>query len=187
MKQQDIELCIFDARNFQKHGMYDEAITVLLPIIDLPQKSLFQVEALKLLSFNYRKLDDVNMAMYYIQRALKLVISLKGKEKGVNTEYAVCLMNKGVINESRGKITNALSDYSETLGIFQGLFDIGEVDNGILINALLTIGTACYNKNDYLSAKKYLMDALVYFGDDCKTDRRYLAIKNTLTEIESYS
>jgi len=172
--EEDIITCIADARNFHKHGMYDEALTLLSSFSNAIPKSLYLVEIYKLMSFNYRKLEDNDLALYNISSALSLIEKLRTDSYSLDLdrEYAICLMNKGVILEVKNQIEKAIPVYSEALNIFTVLYSKSEVDEGVIINALITLGTAYYNQKNYKNARKHLKDAIPYFAENKENDRQ---------------
>ena len=73
MTKSEIILAINDARKFQKYCLFDEAITCLSKI-ELPIKDKnLEYDILKLLSFNYRKLQEYSFALIYINQAIKCI------------------------------------------------------------------------------------------------------------------
>ena len=140
------------------------------------------------MSFNCRKLGNYNMALLYINNALN---SLRAKShqmsnKSMRNEYAICLMNKGVVYEEKGEPNKAINCYLEALDIFLSIYK-DDIDNyGIIINALFTIGSLYYNQHKYPKAKEYFEKAIDYFENDKnkEQDRRYIALNNILREIE---
>lgn len=175
------EMFIKDARNFQKYGQYDLAIESLhnaqIETLTCKQK----VEIQKLLSFNYRKLENYSMALYHINNAL----SLSSNAELLQEEYAICLMNKGVVYEELGKNHEALDCYLSAFKIFNELFDSNPSKYGMLLNAFLSIGLLYYKMEDYSNAKIYFEKSIPYFDDDRENDRRYLMIINLLAELKT--
>lgn len=179
-----VETHITDSRNFQKHGQYELAIDTLKQAQAKDKQHKFEVEIQKRLSFNYRKLGDFNMALLQINNAINSIDRQIRSEKS-QSEYAICLMNKGVIYEEIKNANKALECYLPALDIFITLYN-SDLDNyGIIINALYTIGLLYYNQCNYSKATEYLKGALPYFGADKKIDRRYLAITKILAELEA--
>lgn len=176
------EVYISDARNFQKHSQHEFAIDALWKAKDLDYHHEFEAEIQKLLSFNYRKLGDYNRALIHINNAIR--INSTGVTDNLKKEYAICLMNKGIIYEEQNKLDKVLECYLPALKIFTDLFNSDPDNYGLIINALMTIGMFYYKQKKYLKVKKYLERTLPYFGADKYSDRRYLAIINTLEEIE---
>lgn len=182
------ETCIDDARRFQQFGEYDLAIESLKTAQSIDIKKKHDIEIQKLMSFNCRKLGNYNMALLYINNALN---SLRAKShqmsnKSMRNEYAICLMNKGVVYEEKGEPNKAINCYLEALDIFLSIYK-DDIDNyGIIINALFTIGSLYYNQHKYPKAKEYFEKAIDYFENDKnkEQDRRYIALNNILREIE---
>lgn len=171
-----------DARNFQKYGQYDYAIDSLCKAEELDHQHEFEAEIQKLLSFNYRKLEDLGQALYHINNAIH--INSVANTDEAKKESAICLMNKGIIYEELKQTDKALKCYLSALKIFTDLFDLDPINYGLIINALMTIGMFYYKRQNYSKVKEYLEKALPYFNSDKESDRRYVAIINTLREIE---
>lgn len=178
----NVEIYIEDARNFQKHGQYDLAIASLEKAKELDTKHEFWVEIEKLLSFNYRKLGQYSSALLHINDAIYFAQS-KRTETAVNEEYAICLMNKGVIYEAMGKSENAIECYLPAIKILIDLFGASSENFGKIINALLTVGLLYYNKKQYSRAKEFFEQAIPYFGERKETDIRYIKILELLQDI----
>lgn len=174
---------INDARNFQKYSQFDLAIDSLKKAQKMDQQHEFGVEIQKLLSFNYRKLGDWDLALFYINNAINS-ISAQTNNMESQKEYAICLMNKGIIYEEIESRDKALKCYLSALKIFNALFDSDPDNYGIIINALLTIGMLYDSKCEFSKEREYLERALPYFGSGKETDRRYQAIMNMLTELK---
>lgn len=175
-----VEIYIEDARNFQKHAQYDLAIEALLAAIEVDYQHVFEAEIQKLLCFNYRKLGEFDLALLHINAAVNLTKSTETSKE----EYAICLMNKGVVYEEIGDSEKALKCYLPALTIFTNLLNAKPEKHGIIINALLTIGLLYYHQKQYADAKGYFERALLYFGDSKEMDRRYLKINELLEEID---
>lgn len=173
---------IIDARNFQKHGQYDYAIDSLCKAKELDCQHEFEAEIQKLLSFNYRKLGDFGQALYHINNAIHIK-SVENTDEA-KKECAICLMNKGIIYEELKQTNKVLECYLPALKIFTDLFDLDPDNYGLIINALMTIGMFYYKRQKYSKVKEYLERTLPYFGSDKESDRRYVAVINTLEEIE---
>ena len=176
-----VEIYIEDARNFQRHGQYDLAIETLWRARECDIQHVFEAEIQKLLSFNYRKLGKFDLALLHINAAVNLT---KNKDKA-KEEYAICLMNKGVLYEEIGDSEKALECYLPALEIFTNLLSAKPEKHGIIINALLTIGLLYYRQKQYLDAKEHVECALPYFGYNKETDRRHLKVKEILEEIDA--
>ena len=177
-----IETYITEARNFQKYGQYDYAIDSLCKAKDLDHQHEFEAEIQKLLSFNYRKLEDFGQALYHINIAIH-INSVENTDE-TKKERAICLMNKGIIYEELKQTDKVLECYLPALKIFTELFDSDPNNHGLIINALMTIGMFYYKQQKYSKVKRYLEKALHYFNSDKESDRRYVAIINTLEEIK---
>lgn len=179
-----LEVYIKDAKNFQKFGQYDLAIEALEQAQKIDSQHQFEVEIQKLLSFNYRKLGNFSLALLHINNAINLALSPKTAEKA-DEEYAVCLMNKGVIYEELGDSATAIKCYLPALKILIDLFNSTPEKFGIIINAFLTIGLLYYNQKQYSKTKDYFEQALPYFGVGKESDRRYISIIEILREIKN--
>lgn len=180
---------ISDARNFQRCGEYELAIMSLNRAREVDKQKKNGVEIEKLLSFNYRKLKQFDLALFHINNAIKdakLACNL-AHDKQTKNDYAICLMNKGIIYETINATDKVEACYLPALEIFIDLFDATPEHYGIIINALLTIGMFYYNQHKYAQAEEFLEKALPYFGDSQAKDRdrRYLAITNTLSDIKN--
>lgn len=177
-----VETYITDARKFQKYGQYELAIDSLWKAKDLDHQHEFEIEIQKLLSFNYRKLENFELALYHINNAICL--SAVDSTDELKKERAICFMNKGIIYEEQKRIDKVLECYLPALKIFTDLFNSDPNIYGLIINAIMTIGMFYYKQQDYSKVKEYLEKALPYFGPDKENDRRYVAIINTLEEIK---
>lgn len=177
-----LEVYINDARNFQRHGQYDLAIESLNQAQRIDIQHQFEIEIQKLLSFNYRKLGDFSLALFHINNAINLASS-KTDSKKAHEEYAICLMNKGIIYEETDKQSKAIKCYLPALKIFMDLFGSEPENFGIIINAFLTIGLLYYNQQQYLKAKECFEQVLPYFGAEKESDIRYIKIIRMLEEI----
>lgn len=178
----NLESYIEDARNFQKYGQYDFAIDVLLKAKDMDIKQEYGVEIQKLLSLNYRKLEDYERALIHINSAIHM-LSIEMTDD-LKKEYAICLMHKGMIYEEQKRTEKVLKCYRPALKIFIELSNEDSANKGLVINALLTIGMFYYGQKKYLKVREYLERALPYFDSDKQNDRRYITIINTLEEIK---
>lgn len=176
-----IKLHISDARNFHIHGMYDEAIATLNLIRNSKLDREDKIELYKLLSFNYRKLGQYETALYNINIAIQSAKQESQDEQDIR-KYAICLMNKGVIYDEQNKFVQAIACYEQAVNLLISLYESTQNEYGIIINALINLGSAYYNSKQYPRAKEILQKALNYFGDEKQNDRRYLAIVSTLNE-----
>lgn len=178
---------INDARSHQQHGGYDLAIDSLKMAQQADLRHRFTIEIQKLFCFNYRKLGDFDMALFCINSAINYAKkSLKRLEnQQMQKEYAICLMNKGIVYEERNELDKAVECYLPALQIFMQLYNSDPENYGMIINALLTIGLFYYNGKQYSKAREYLENAIPYFGAGKESDRRYLSIINTLSELNN--
>lgn len=176
------DILIEDSRRFQKHGQYDDAISCLNKARMQNYDNTYTVEIEKLLSFNYRKLENFDLALYHINNAINAIPLLTNEEKN---NRAICLMNKGIIYEERNSVDQALLSYLEALNIFLALHDPNGENNGIIINALITISLLYDKQGKYKKEIEYLQQALEYFGTGKENDRRYVSIINTLSELKN--
>lgn len=177
-----LDTYINDARNFQKHGQYDFAIDFLWKAKKLDCQHKYEAEIQKLLSFNHRKLGEYEQALIHINNAIRInSIEIADNWK---KEYAICLMNKGIIFEELKRKDKVLECYLPALKIFTDLFDSDPDNYGVIINALMTIGMFYYKQEKFLKVKVYFEKALPYFRTNRESDKRYLTIINTLKEIQ---
>lgn len=177
-----LETYINDARNFQKHGQYDFAIDFLLKAKNLDHKHKYEAEIEKLLSFNHRKLREFEQALIHINNAIH--INSKGANDISKKEYAICLMNKGIIFEELKQENKVLECYLPALKIFINLFDSDSNNYGLIINTLITIGMFYYKQENYSIAREYFEKSLPYFESNRDSDRRYITITNILKTIK---
>lgn len=177
------QIHIDDARQFQKYGDHESALSSLQLAQQADRLKEHEVEIQKLISFNYRKIGDFNMALLHINNAINQNAKYNNSKQNQN-EHAVCLMNKGIIYEEHNRYDNALDCYLPAVELFISLHKANPDEYGIIINALLTLGLFYYKRSDYAKAKDTLELALSYFGEEKENDRRYLAICNTLKELQ---
>lgn len=97
---------IDDARHFQRFGEHETAIEWLNKAFEL--ENLTRLEAIdveKLLCFSYRKLEEYDLALIHINKAIRL---LEESQDDDNTapkrELGICYMNKGAVYQERGII-----------------------------------------------------------------------------------
>ncbi len=173
---------INDARNFQVAGQYDLAINSLEYAQQLDVNNKYYSEIQKLLCFNYRKLGNFNMALLYINNAINSFSNIDTENQ---KEYAICLMNKGVIYDEQSSFIKALDCYLPALNIFKAICDNETDSYGLIINALFNVGTLYYKIHDYKNATKHFKASIPYFGDCKETDVRYLTIMKILSEIDN--
>lgn len=178
-----IQKFIDDARHFQRTGNYELAIASLSLAHQKNQSKEHEIEIQKLLSFNYRKIKNFDMALLHINNALRLNEE-RSNSKDAQSEKAICLMNKGIICEESLRYDKALDCYLLAVNIIIALYKGTPDQYGLIINALFTLGTYYYNRNQFDSAYEVLKSSLIYFGDGKELDRRYLAICNTLQELQ---
>lgn len=177
-----IETFIKDARNFQKHGQHVLAVESLKEAQRLDDRCRFKIEIEKLISFNYRKMKEYSLALFYINDAINFAQSKMNKKN--TDEWAVCLMNKGVIYEEMGEYEKAIDCYLPAVKTFINLFDSTPENFGIIINGLLTVGLLYYNQKQYSKAKEFFEKALPYFEEGKERDIRYLKLIELLEEIK---
>ena len=111
---------ISDARNFQRCGEYELAIMSLNRAREVDKQKKNGVEIEKLLSFNYRKLKQFDLALFHINNAIKdakLACNL-AHDKQTKNDYAICLMNKGIIYETINATDKVEACYLPALEIF---------------------------------------------------------------------
>ncbi|MBE7006772.1 MAG: hypothetical protein E7424_06465 [Ruminococcaceae bacterium] len=68
--QSQVQIYLDDARKLQKNGDYEQAISFLKSAYLEDSLKLHEIEIEKLLSFNYRKTGDYNLALLHINRAI---------------------------------------------------------------------------------------------------------------------
>lgn len=174
---------IDDARRFQKCGDHEFAISTLQLAQQMDVQKEYYVEIQKLLSFSYRKINNYEMALYHINNAINWNAKMVGLK--AQTEYAICLMNKGIIYEDNKHYSKAVNTYRMAVDIFISLYQDNPDEYGLIINALITLGSFYYKQNDFRKAKCTLESSLKYFGEGKETDRRYVTICSTLRELET--
>lgn len=128
------------------------------------------------------KLGEFEQALIYINNAIRLN-SDEATDKS-QKEYAICLMNKGIIFEELKRRDKVLECYLPALKIFTELYNSDPDNYGLIINASMTIGMFYYKQKKYLKVREYFEKALPYFGNDKDCDRRYITIIKTLEEIK---
>lgn len=174
---------IDDARQFQRCADHELAISSLQLAQQEDQHREHEIEIQKLFSLSYRKIGNYNMALLHINHAINRNAK-RNNSKQAQSEHAVCLMNKGIIYEECKRYNNALDCYIPAVDAFISLHKDNPDEHGLIINALLTLGLFYYNRSDFKKAKDTLESALTYFGEGKENDRRYLAICNTLLELQ---
>lgn len=174
---------IDDARRFQRCADHELAISSLQLAQQEDHRKEHEIEIQKLFSLSYRKIGNYNMALLHINNAIRRNAKQKNCKQTQN-EHAVCLMNKGIIYEESKRYDNALDCYLSAVDTFIFLHKDNPDEYGLIINALLTLGLFYYNRNDFKNAKNTLESALLYFGKGKENDRRYIAICNTLQELQ---
>lgn len=183
-KEREQEQCIQDARSFIRYGDYDLAISVLFDVLNSKASLKQKVTAHKLLCQCYRKTEEYSLALLHINRALTLNSKANLNEE-VKEEHAICLMNKGIVFETQGKYKDAIACYQPAIRIFHELFEEHQESHGVIINALLTLGS-CYEKSGNLKlALDTYRRCLLYFHENKENDRRYLALVGTINELNN--
>lgn len=173
---------IEDARRFAKCGDYELAISPLQLAQKADQHKAHEVEVQKLFSFNYRKMRNFDMALLHINNSINRTTKDKNSMHAQN-EYAICLMNKGLIYEECHRNSNALDCYSHAVDSFISLYKSNPDEHGIIINTLITLGLFYYKQCSYVEANGTFELALPYFGAEKETDQRYLVIRNILQGV----
>lgn len=174
---------IDDARQLQRCGDFEQALSSLQLAQQSDRMKEHEVEIQKLFSFCYRKIGDYRMALMHINNAINRNEKLN-KNTHTQNEYAVCLMNKGIIYEESKRYDKALDCYISAVDMFISLNKNNPTQYGLIINALLTLGLFYYNRGNFEKAKEVLELELAYFGEGKEKDRRYIAICNTLRELQ---
>lgn len=174
---------IDDARKFQRCADHEFAISSLQLAQQKDLHREYEIEIQKLLSLSYRKIGDYKMALLHINNAINRNAK-RNTNKQAQNEHAVCLMTKGIIFEECKRYDNALDCYIPAVNAFISLHKDNPDEHGLIINALLTLGLFYYNRNCFEKARDTLELATTYFGEGKENDRRYLAICNTLQELQ---
>ena len=179
-----VQVLIDDARQLQQFGDHDLALSMLLQAQQKDTLREHDVEIEKLFCLSYRKMSNYSMALLHINNAINFNAKRKNSNQKSN-EHAVCLMNKGIVYEESKRYNDALNCYIPAVEAFISLYKDNPDEYGLIINALLTLGLFYYNQNYYEKAKTTLQSSLAYFGDGKEHDRRYIAICNTLDELQN--
>lgn len=167
------ETYIKEARYFQANGQYDLAISELEKAQSYDSTKKYYVEIQKSICYNYRKIGDFNLALLHINYAINYLLkSSLDNEK--NKDYAICLMNKGVVFEEQSDVPKAEECYLLTLKIFKYLCLDQPDDYGLLINAYFTVDAFYYQQQKYDAAFNYFNSALPYFVGNKEDDRIYI-------------
>ena len=80
---------IDDARRFQKNGNYELAIALLTQASQQKLSPTHELEIQKLLSFNYRKAGNFDMALFHINNALNLFSKCSEDKNAQKPAYAM--------------------------------------------------------------------------------------------------
>lgn len=174
---------IDDARKFQKCGDHEFAISSLQLAQQEDRLKEHEIEIQKLFSLSYRKMGNYNMALLHINNAINRNIK-RNNSMQLQNEHAVCLMNKGIIYEECKRYNDALNCYIPAVDAFISLHKDNPDEHGLIINALLTLGLFYYKQGSFEKTKDTLNSALTYFHEGKENDRRYVAICNTLQELQ---
>lgn len=174
---------IDDARKFQKCGDHEFAISSLQLAQQEDRLKEYEIEIQKLFSLSYRKMGNYNMALLHINNAINRNIK-RNNSKQLQNEHAVCLINKGIIYEECKRYNDALNCYIPAVDAFISLHKDNPDEHGLIINALLTLGLFYYKQGSFEKTKDTLNSALTYFHEGKENDRRYVAICNTLQELQ---
>lgn len=178
-----VQTYIDDARRFQRCGDHEFAIASLQLARQEDRRNEYEVEIQKLLSLSYRKMGNYDMALLHINNAINQNAKMNNSIR-LRDEYAVCLMNKGIIYEECKRDDNALNCYIPAVNEFISLHKDNLDKHGLIINALLTLGLFYYKRGNFKKSREVLELALTYFHDGKESDRRYIAICNTIHELE---
>lgn len=178
-----IQMHIDDARRFQRCGSHEYAISSLQLAQQEDRHKEHEIEIQKLFSLSYRKMGNYNMALLHINNAIHRNAKCNSG-KQLQNEHAVCLMNKGIIYEECKRYDDALDCYIPAVDIFISLHKDNPDEHGLIINALLTLGLFYFNQGYFEKSKETLKLSLTYFHEGKENDRRYVAICNTLQELQ---
>lgn len=174
---------IEEARRYQSFGDYEMSVASLNKASQSDRSKEHEVEIQKLLCLCYRKMEDYDMALYHINNAINANTKHVQTPK-IRNERAVCLMNKGIVYEVSNRPKNAEECYRTAVNIFEQLHKGNSANYGIIINAMLTFGMFYYNQGEYKQSIDILERSLLYFGPEKESDRRFLAIQNSLEEMK---
>lgn len=174
---------IDDARRFQRCGDHEFAISSLQLAQQEDRLKEHELQIQKLFSLSYRKMGNYNMALLHINNAINRNTK-HNSSKQLQNEHAVCLMNKGIIYEECKCYDDALDCYIPAVDAFISLHNDNPDEHGLIINALLTLGLFYYKRGCFEKSKDALNLALTYFHEGKEDDRRYVAICNTLQELQ---
>lgn len=144
-------------------------------------------ELLKQLCFCYRKKGDISAAIESIDEAIRLALknSLRyGNNDEARENLAICYMNKGVIYDEQGVYDETIENYNMGVNIFRELIAHNDGKVNLLINALLNLGTVCYNDKDYNKAEHIFMELLNALGGVKEEDSRGIYAMEYLKKIQ---
>lgn len=136
---------IFDEiRYFQRYELHEEALEIAEKLNKDELDASGKVKLYKLMALSYRKIGDINLALFCINQAIAIVKREKKvrNDAVLDKELAICLMNKGVIYDSERQYDQACSAYKDAIAIFRTRHDL---DNETMSNALLNYGEALFN------------------------------------------
>lgn len=177
MNKEELEIKIADIRYFQKYELHDEALEIAHQIELTTLQNVDKITIYKLMCLSYRKLGLIEEALVAINHAIETV----KEEKIVNCqELGICLMNKGVVYDSISDYVKACEMYRKAISIFRKM---EEIDEGIMINALITYGEALCNENKQGKAMFYFREAMSLFKN--QEDTRYYYILEKIKKIEN--
>lgn len=181
----ELKTIIQDVRAFQSTGMHDEAIALLKGAEIIAESISDKIEIYKLLCFNLRKTDQMSLALVYINKAInyaKKQMEMCSISDNI-MEYAICLMNRGVIYDALKSYNKAIDSYYIASNHLINLYENNEFEGGIIINSLINLGMAYYENGQIYEARNTLEKALSYFSTNYENDIRYISIINTLNEL----
>ena len=131
------------ARNFQNHGQHELAVDALKQALELDFEKMHYITICKLLCFNDWKMNKFDMALIHIIYAL-----------------STCLMNNGIVFEEQQKIKKTPDCHLPAVNIIKRVYKSVPSENGLLINALLTVGMLYYKLRRFVQTKRYLESEL---------------------------
>ena len=179
-----IDQCICDARSFAQCGNYDLAISALYNVLNRKSTPKQRITACKILSLCYRKTEQYSLALLHINKAISINSAEQPSEEA-KEEKAICLMNKGVVYEELGRMSDAIACYQPAVHTILELFEKRQDSHGIIINALITLGT-CYEKiGKNNMAYEIYKECLKYFHEGAENDRRYHALIHAINKYET--
>ena len=177
----NVDIVINDIRNFQRYGCHEEAIECAKTLIIKNLEAKKQCEVYKLLCLSYRKLNNINYALIYINKAVN--IAKKELHNNYNDsnlmEYGICLMNKGVVYDFDENYAMSKLIYKKAIDCFEHM---GKVNNGIIANALVNYSEVLYKIGEINECRTVLKKCISIIDD--VNDMRLIYAQNKLKELQ---